>query len=101
MQMTKNEFIEQFTAMNALIESAISSQDFERAMRIDAARQQMLHEFAAATVPDGDKVFFEALERCAADNARAITQLNAEIGMVRRQAVHHMRGLNGYRSSRG
>ena len=57
--------------------------------------------FTDAGFKEDDKVFFEALERCAADNARAITQLNAEIGMVRRQAVHHMRGLNGYRSSRG
>ena len=29
-----------------------------------------------------------------------ISQLNAEIGMVRRQASQQIRGLNGYRSNR-
>ena len=99
--MSKQDFIKEFNALNAHIEQALAKHDFERAMRIDAARQQMLHEFAVATVPDGDNVFFEALERCAADNARAITQLSAEYGNVRRKAGHQLRGLNGYRQHRG
>ena len=95
---SKEDFIEQFKVMNGLIESAILRQDFDHVVEIDQKRRQLIQEFAAVTQPSEDKVFFEALERCAEENARAITQLNAEIGMVRRQAVHHMRGLNGYRS---
>jgi len=49
-------------------------------------------------VPDGDKAFFETLEHCAAENARAITQLNAEMTAFKRRARKNMRGLNGYRS---
>jgi hypothetical protein len=49
-------------------------------------------------VPDGDKAFFETLEHCAAENAKAITQLNTEIIAFKRQARKNMRGLNGYRS---
>lgn len=98
--MSKNDFVKEFNALNAHIEQALAIKDFERAMRIDAARQQMLHEFAAQTVPDGDKDFFEALERCAADNARVITQLTADMGAMQRQAGQNLRGLKGYRTQR-
>ena len=80
--LTKDEFLDQFSELNTNIEAALSSQDFERAMRIDVVRRQMLHEFANTSVPDGDKMFFETLERCAADNARAITKINSEITHV-------------------
>ena len=56
--MTKDEFLNQFSELNTNIEAALSTQDFERAMRIDVMRRQMLHEFANTSVPDGDKVFF-------------------------------------------
>ena len=96
--MNKDDFLTQFHQLNAHIESALASQDFDRAVQIDAARRQMLHEFAAGSVPDGDKTFFEALEHCAAENARAITQLNAEMTVFKRRARRNMRGLSGYRS---
>ena len=96
--MNKNEFLNQFSQLNTHIESALASQDFERAMQIDMARRQMIHEFAASTMPDGDKAFFETLERCAADNARAITQMTAEMDSFQRSAKKTIRGLNGYRS---
>ena len=99
--MTKDEFLAQFNLLNTHIESALAAQDFDRAMRIDAARRQMLHDFATATVPDGDKVFFETLEKCAADNARAITQMTSEMGALQRRAGHKMRGLSQYRSHHG
>lgn len=99
--MTKDEFLAQFSLLNTHIESALASQDFDRAMRIDTARRQMLHDFAAATVPDGDKVFFETLEKCAAENARAITQMTGEMGALQRKAGHQMRGLSRYRSHHG
>ena len=97
--MTKDEFLNQFSELNTNIESALSTQDFERAMRIDVVRRQMLHEFANTSVPDGDKMFFETLERCAADNARAITEINSEITHVRQSASRTLRRLNGYRGN--
>ena len=96
--MNKNEFLNQFSQLNTHIESARASQDFVRAMQFDMARRQMIHEFAAATMPDGDKAFFETLERCAADNARSITQMTAEMDSFQRSAKKTVRGLNGYRS---
>jgi hypothetical protein len=97
--MTKDDFLNRFSAMNTDIESALATQNFDRAMRIDAVRRQMLHEFTNNLVPDGDKVFFETLERCAADNARAISKINSEIGKVRHSASRNMRRLSGYRGN--
>lgn len=97
--MTKDDFLNRFSAMNTDIESALATQNFDRAMRIDAVRRQMLHDFTNNLVPDGDKVFFETLERCAADNARAISRMNSEIGKVRHSASRNMRRLSGYRGN--
>ena len=96
-QTSKDEFLAKFTELNAHIESALEMHDFDRARRIDSARRQMLHDFACAAMPDDDKMFFDTLERCAADNARAITQITAEMGRIHRQAGRKMRQLNGYR----
>ncbi len=97
-EMTKDEFLAQFSQLNSHIETALAAQDFDRAMRIDAARRTMLHEFAALTVPDGDKMFFETLEKCAADNARTITEMLSEMGALQRRAGHQMRGISRYRA---
>ena len=97
--MTKDDFLNRFSAMNTDIESALATQNFDRAVRIDAVRRQMLHDFTNNLVPDGDKVFFETLERCAADNARAISKINSEIGKVRHSASRNMRRLSGYRGN--
>ena len=96
----KDEFLAQFTELNTHIETALEMHDFDRARRIDNARRQMLHDFASRAMPDGDKMFFDTLERCAADNARAITQITAEMGRIHRQAGRKIRQLNGYRASR-
>ena len=99
-QKDKDEVLAQFTELNAYIENALEMHDFDRARRIDNARRQMLHDFASRAMPDGDKMFFDTLERCAADNARAITQITAEMGRIHRQAGRKMRQLNGYRVAR-
>ena len=96
--MDKDEFLRQFQDLNNNLEGALASQDFDRAMRIDTVRRNMLHEFAAKTVPDGDRAFFETLEHCAAENAKAITQLSSEMTVFQRQARKNLRGLSGYRS---
>ena len=94
---TKNEFLDKFNQLNSRIESALGLQDFERAMKIDIARRQMLHEFTSNVVPDGDKVFFDTLEKCAADNARAITQITSEMNRIQRASGQKMKLLDGYR----
>ena len=94
---TKNEFLDKFNQLNSRIESALGLQDFERAMKIDVARRQMLHEFTSNVVPDGDKMFFDTLEKCAADNARAITQITAEMNRIQQASGRKMRLLDGYR----
>ena len=97
--MNKDDFLNRFSAMNTDIESALATQNFDRAMRIDAVRRQMLHEFTNNLAPDGDKVFFDTLERCAADNARAISKINSEIGRARHSASRNIRRLSGYRGN--
>ena len=94
---TKNEFLDKFNQLNSRIESALGLQDFERAMKIDVARRQMLHEFTSNVVPDGDKMFFDTLEKCAADNARAITQITSEMNRIKQASGRKMRLLDGYR----
>jgi hypothetical protein len=95
--MNKAQFIEQFKAFNELLESAVAAQNFERVARLDEARRRMLHEFTITNKPDGDRHFFEALEQCAEDNARAISKMTAEMHRVQKSTANVMRGLSGYR----
>ena len=93
----KNEFLDKFNQLNSRIEMALGLQDFERAMKIDVTRRQMLHEFASNVVPDGDKMFFDTLEKCAADNARAITQITSEMNRIQQASRQKIRILDKYR----
>jgi len=95
-QMTKDDFLQRFNRLNTQIEAAVAAQDFGRVTAIDATRRQMLQDFTASSVPAADKEFFEALERCAADNARAITEMTDQIGNLRRKAGRKVRGLSAY-----
>ena len=66
-------------------------------MKIDIARREMLHEFTSNVVPDGDKLFFDTLEKCAADNARAITQITSEMSRIKQSSGRKIKLLDGYR----
>ena len=99
-QANKDDFLTKFTELCSQLETALEKHDFDKARRIDVARRQMLHKFTSRPMPGGDKLFFDTLERCAADNARAITQITEEMGQIQRQASRKMRQLNGYRVSR-
>ena len=96
-QTKKDEFLTQFAELNAHIESALEMHDFERARRIDTARRRMLHDFASTAMPDGDKMFFDTLEKCAADNARAITQITSEMNRIQHASGQKIKLLDGYR----
>lgn len=96
--MTKSEFLNQFTAFNEKIESALAAQNFDRVVNLDLVRRDMLHEFTAKNAPDDDRHFFEALEACAADNARAITQMTHEMSRLQQETGAKLRGLSGYRN---
>ena len=93
----KNEFLDKFNQLNSRIEMALGLQDFERAMKIDVTRRQMLNEFASNVVPDGDKMFFDTLEKCAADNAKAITQITSEMNRIQHASGQKIKLLDGYR----
>jgi hypothetical protein len=95
--MSKAIFLKQFKDYNDHIESALSAQNFERVARLDTARREMLHQFAATATPDDDRHFFEALEECAADNARAITEMTGQMTAMRKSTGDTLRGLKGYR----
>ena len=94
---TKNEFLDKFSHLNSRIETALGLHDFESAMKIDVTRRQMLHEFTSTIVPDGDKAFFDTLEKCAADNARAITQMTLEMNRMQQASGRKIKLLDGYR----
>ena len=97
--MNKHQFFERFAAYNEQIEAAVSTQNFLKVADIDKERRNMLQEFASKTTPEDDQEFFEILEQCAEDNARAITKLNAEIDALHRSTMGKVRALRGYRSS--
>ena len=96
--MTKIEFLNEFTRYNEQIESALAAQNFDRVVNLDLARRNMLHEFASANTPEDDKHFFEVLEACAADNARAISQMTSEMSQTQQATGAKLRGLSGYRN---
>ena len=96
--MTKSEFLKEFALYNEQIESALAAQNFDRVVNLDLARRDMLHEFASSNTPEDDKHFFEALESCAADNARAITQMTHEMSQLQQATGAKLRGLSGYRN---
>lgn len=95
--MDKSDFLEQFANFNKLIESALSAQNFDRVVSLDLARRKMLKEFTTLTAPDDDQHLFTALEECAADNARAITQMTEEMVQLQKSTGTKLRGLAGYR----
>ncbi len=95
--MTKSEFLDQFKIFNEQIEAALAAQNFDRVVNLDLARRDMLHEFTATNGADDDQHFFEALEACAADNARAITQMTREMSQVQKATGSKLRCLSGYR----
>ena len=96
--MNKLDFLDQFSEFSEQIESALAAQNFDRVVNLDLARRDMLHEFTATNAPDDDRHFFETLEACAADNARAITQMTHEMNQVQKSTGAKMRGLSGYRN---
>jgi len=96
--MTKDEFLTQFQALNEQIETAISVHNYEHVSSLDATRRQMLHEFATLNLGADDQTFFDALERCAADNAAAIMQMTNDMAHLQRKTGARLRGLTGYRA---
>ena len=96
--MNKLDFLDQFSEFSEQIESALAAQNFDRVVHLDGARREMLHEFTAAYTPEGDQHFFEALEACAAENARTITQITDEMSQLQKSTGEKLRGLSAYRS---
>lgn len=94
---SKEDFIAQFQAMNGMIETAISRQDFDEVVQIDQKRRQLIQDFAAVTQPSEDKMFFEALEACAAGNARTISKMKSEMAEFAKTSNRKAKAIIGYR----
>lgn len=94
---SKEDFIEQFQAMNGQIESAILRQDFDHVVQIDQQRRQLIQDFAAVTQPSEDKVFFETLEAFAEGNARTISKMKSEMASFAKQSNRKAKAIVGYR----
>jgi hypothetical protein len=96
MTMTKEDFIDEFQQMNDRIETAIAARNFDLVVNIDESRRELLHQFTAEIDPNNDQIFFEALESCAKDNARAISKLKMEMVTLSSNVSSQTKALNGY-----
>ena len=73
------EIREQFSELNGHIATAISNKDFNRAVTLDRARQDILRELCLMDMSGIDESFFAFIEQCAKDNAAMIKTLEDEM----------------------
>ena len=66
------EIREQFSELNGHIATAISNKDFNRAVTLDRARQDILRDLCLMDMSGIDESFFAFIEQCAKDNAELI-----------------------------
>ena len=66
------EIRDQFSELNGHIATAISNKDFNRAVTLDRARQDILRDLCLMDMSGLDESFFAFIEQCAKDNAELI-----------------------------
>ena len=66
------EIRDQFSELNGHIATAISNKDFNRAVTLDRARQDILRDLCLMDMSGIDESFFAFIEQCAKDNAALI-----------------------------
>jgi len=66
------EIRDQFSELNGHIATAISNKDFNRAVTLDRARQDILRDLCLMDMSGIDESFFAFIEQCAKDNAELI-----------------------------
>ena len=73
------EIREQFSALNGHIATAITNKDFNRAVTLDQARQDILKDLCLMDMSTIDEGFFDFIEQCAKDNAELIEAIEKEM----------------------
>ena len=73
------EIREQFSELNGHIATAISNKDFNRAVTLDRARQDILRDLCLMDTSGLDESFFDFIEQCAKDNAELIKSIEKEM----------------------
>ena len=73
------EIREQFSALNGHIATAITNNDFNRAVTLDQARQDILRDLCLMDMSGIDESFFVFIEQCAKDNAKLIEFIEKEM----------------------
>ena len=73
------EIREQFSALNGHIATALTNKDFNRAVTLDKARQDILKELCLLDMSGIDESFFYFIEQCAKDNAELIETIEKEM----------------------
>ena len=90
--MDKDEFLRQFQDLNTNLEGALASQILTARCELircgETCSMNLLRRQCLMVIER-----FETLEHCAAENAKAITQLSSEMTAFQRQARKNLRGL--------
>ena len=73
------EIRDQFSELNGHIATAISNKDFNRAVTLDRARQDILRDLCLMDTSGIDESFFAFIEQCAKDNAELIKSIEKEM----------------------
>ena len=73
------EIREQFSALNGHIATAITNKDFNRAVTLDQARQDILKDLCLMDMSGIDESFFAFIEQCAKENAELIETIEKEM----------------------
>ena len=73
------EIREQFSALHGHIATAITNKDFNRAVTLDQARQDILKELCLMDMKGIDESFFAFIEQCAKENAELIETIEKEM----------------------
>ena len=70
---------EQFSSLNGHIVTAITNKDFNRAVTLDKARQDILKYLCLMDMSCIDESFFAFIEQCAKENAELIETIEKEM----------------------
>jgi len=73
------EIKSQFSDLGMLILDAVKNKDFNRALMLDKARQDILKDLCLMEPTAIDAGFFEFIEGCAKDNARLIQSVEDDM----------------------
>ena len=73
------EIREQFSALHGHIATAIMNKDFNRAVTLDQARQDILKDLCLMDMSGIDESFFAFIEQCAKENAELIETIEKEM----------------------